>query len=97
MGYVFFGSLPSYNDLPQGIDPSDPICLISIILVTFKSMMLTMCYGQIQGIGAILVDRIEGSFDNVVGLPLRPTLALIEKVLQDDDESIGEFAEGEEE
>lgn len=37
-------------------------------------------YG-IQGIGAILVDRIEGSYDNVVGLPLKATLQLIEKVM----------------
>ncbi|KAF2429439.1 Maf-domain-containing protein [Tothia fuscella] len=43
-------------------------------------------YG-IQGIGSILVERIDGTFDNVVGLPLRATLQLIEKVLaQDDDE-----------
>lgn len=41
-------------------------------------------YG-IQGIGAILVEKIEGSFDNVVGLPLRATLGLIEKVLDRDD------------
>lgn len=47
-------------------------------------------YG-IQGIGAILVDRIEGSYDNVVGLPLRATLQLIEKVLNHDDDLEDEF------
>ena len=48
-------------------------------------------YG-IQGIGAILVERIEGSFDNVVGLPLRATLGLIEKVLNHDEELEDEFS-----
>lgn len=43
-------------------------------------------YGM-QGIGAILVDRIEGSFDNAIGLPLRATLKLVEKVLNQDDEN----------
>lgn len=44
-------------------------------------------YG-IQGTGAILVEKIEGSFDNVVGLPLRTTLKLIGSVLarSDDDD-----------
>ena len=37
-------------------------------------------YG-IQGTGAVLVEKIEGSFDTVVGLPLRVTLKLIEKVV----------------
>lgn len=37
-------------------------------------------YG-IQGLGSILVEKIDGTFDNVVGLPLRATLQLIEKVL----------------
>lgn len=52
-------------------------------------------YG-IQGTGAILVERIEGSFDNVVGLPLRTTLRLIEQVMEKaDDEDILE-GEGDE-
>lgn len=51
-------------------------------------------YG-IQGTGAILVERIEGSFDNVVGLPLRMTLRLIEQVVEKaDDEDVLE-GEGE--
>lgn len=45
-------------------------------------------YG-IQGTGAVLVEKIEGSFDNVVGLPLRTTLRLIEKVVaKADDEDL---------
>jgi septum formation protein len=42
-------------------------------------------YG-IQGIGSILVDKIEGTFDNVVGLPLRATLQAIEKVMAPDEQ-----------
>lgn len=37
-------------------------------------------YG-IQGIGSILVEKIDGTFDNVVGLPLRATLQIIESVI----------------
>lgn len=43
----------------------------------------------VQGMGGmVLVDKIEGNFDNVIGLPVRKTLALAEKVIfkQDVDE-----------
>lgn len=55
-------------------------------------------YG-IQGIGSLLVERIDGTYDNVVGLPLRPTLAMIEKVLAAalDDEPPGDGGNDEDE
>ncbi|KAI1936291.1 hypothetical protein LOZ66_004750 [Ophidiomyces ophidiicola] len=48
-------------------------------------------YGM-QGLGSILVQKIEGSYDNVIGLPLRATLRLIEKVMAraDDDDMLGD-------
>lgn len=45
-------------------------------------------YG-IQGIGSILVEGITGDYNNVVGLPLRATLQLIERVMNPDEEEIG--------
>lgn len=44
----------------------------------------------IQGTGSILIKRMEGTFDNVVGLPLRGTLTIIEKVMSSDELEDGE-------
>lgn len=56
-------------------------------------------YG-IQGTGSILVEKIDGSFDNIVGLPLRVLLKLIEKVVEkreDSDLLEGDLLEDEDE
>jgi septum formation protein len=37
-------------------------------------------YG-LQGLGSILVEKVEGSYDNVIGLPLKATLKIIEAVM----------------
>lgn len=41
-------------------------------------------YG-IQSLGSILIKSIEGSHDNVIGLPLRVTLDLINRVMAPED------------
>lgn len=48
-------------------------------------------YG-LQGLGSILVNKINGSYDNVIGLPLKATLQLIQKVAlkADDDDYVPE-------
>lgn len=52
-------------------------------------------YGM-QGLGSILVEKIDGSADNVIGLPLKTTLKVIEKVMAkaDDDDLLGGEVEG---
>ena len=42
-------------------------------------------YG-LQGLGSILVEKIDGSYDNVIGLPLKATLKLIETVMNKADD-----------
>lgn len=42
-------------------------------------------YG-LQGLGSILVEKIEGSYDNVIGLPLKATLNVIQAVMKKADD-----------
>ncbi|KAF3152474.1 hypothetical protein TWF594_004159 [Orbilia oligospora] len=47
-------------------------------------------YG-IQGLGTILVESVNGSYDNVVGLPLRGTLKAIENVIFPGEQEAGDI------
>ncbi|CAG7972752.1 unnamed protein product [Penicillium salamii] len=53
-------------------------------------------YG-LQGLGSILVEKVDGSYDNVIGLPLKATLKLIETVMAKADDEEDMFSDGEEE
>ncbi|KAJ5774961.1 Maf-like protein [Penicillium paradoxum] len=53
-------------------------------------------YG-LQGLGSILVEKIDGSYDNVIGLPLKATLKLIETVMRKADDDEGLLSDGESE
>ncbi|PLB48894.1 putative nucleic acid-binding protein, partial [Aspergillus steynii IBT 23096] len=61
-----------------GADVSDE--LIMAYVRTREGVDKAGGYG-LQGIGSILVESVQGSFDNVVGLPLRTAYKLIEKVV----------------
>lgn len=78
-------------------DPSITDELILAYVRTREGVDKAGGYGM-QGIGSVLVERVEGSFDNVIGLPLRTTLKLIERVMSkadDDDRLAGESEEEE--
>ncbi len=53
--------------------------MIDAYLSTGESMDKAGSYG-VQGYGAVLVDRIEGDFFGVMGLPLRLVVELLEEV-----------------
>ena len=76
-----------------GQDVSDE--LIEAYVKTREGVDKAGGYG-LQGMGSLLVERIEGSWDNVVGLPLRATLALVEKAVLNQ-EDVEDAEDGEEE
>lgn len=69
-----------------GADVSDE--LIEAYVKTREGVDKAGGYG-LQGMGSLLIEKIEGQADNVIGLPLRATLEMIEKVVlnQDGDDS----------
>lgn len=76
-GYVLETAMEE-TTVKFGADVSDE--LIMAYVRTREGVDKAGGYG-LQGIGSILVESVQGSFDNVVGLPLRTAYKLIEKVM----------------
>ena len=74
-----------------GEDVSDE--LIEAYVRTREGVDKAGGYG-LQGLGSLLVEKIDGQADNVIGLPLRATLSCIEKaVLNQEDPDEAEDSE----
>lgn len=75
-GYVI-ESVVEETAVRFGADVSDE--LITAYVRTREGVDKAGGYG-LQGLGSILVEKVDGSYDNVIGLPLKATLKLIEMV-----------------
>ena len=54
----------------------NPHDMLAAYIATGEPMDKAGAYG-IQGVGAFLVDEVQGSYTNVVGLPLRSVLNIL--------------------
>jgi len=69
-------------------DPLITDAMIEAYVKTREGVDKAGGYG-LQGVGSILVEKIVGSADNVIGLPLRLCLRIMENcVLKSDDEDL---------
>ncbi|KAA8651516.1 hypothetical protein EYZ11_002704 [Aspergillus tanneri] len=93
-GYVLESAVEE-STVRFGADVSDE--LLMAYVRTREGVDKAGGYG-LQGIGSVLVESVQGSFDNVVGLPLRSALKLIERVVTraDDDDRLLNHEDGSE-
>jgi septum formation protein len=76
------------DETKVSFDPLVTDAMIEAYVKTREGVDKAGGYG-LQGVGSVLVEKIEGSADNVIGLPLRKCLMLMERcVLKSDDDDL---------